>query len=105
MLRCHSAILIGNFYAYPTFAAKYGTFDASTDTYQLTPAWQAGLSNASGVGAFFGIIANGYLVNIFGQKRVLLGSLLVLSCFIAMTFSASTIVILCAGEFLCGIPW
>ncbi|KUJ23245.1 sugar transporter [Mollisia scopiformis] len=101
----YDAILIGNFFAYPTFAKKYGSYDASTNTYQLTAAWQAGLSDSSGVGAFFGILANGYLVAWFGPKRVLLGALLVLTCFIAMTFSAPTIGILCAGEFLCGIPW
>ncbi|RDW61387.1 putative alpha-glucoside transport protein-3 [Coleophoma crateriformis] len=99
------AILIGNFFAYPTFAQKYGVYVASSDNYQLTAAWQAGLGNASGVGAFFGILANGYLVNMFGQKRVLLAALLVLTCFIAMTFSAPNIIVLCAGEFLCGIPW
>ncbi|KAF8864909.1 sugar transporter [Acephala macrosclerotiorum] len=101
----YDAILIGNFFAYPTFAKKYGNYDASTNTYQLTAAWQAGLGDASGVGAFFGILANGYLVAWFGPKRVLLGALIMLTGFIAMTFSAPTIGILCAGEFLCGIPW
>ena len=101
----YDTILIGNFYAYPTFARKYGTYSTSAGTYQLTAAWQAGLSNASGVGAFFGVLVNGYLVSAFGHKRVLLVSLLVLSCFIAMTFSAPNLVVLCTGEFFCGLPW
>lgn len=46
-----------------------------------------------------------YLVDIFGQKKVLLGSLIVLAAFITMTFAASNIVILLVGEILCGIPW
>ena len=101
----YSAILICNFFAFPTFAKKYGKFDPTTNTYQLTAAWQAGLNTASGVGAFFGIMANGNLVSRFGPKRVLLGSLLLVTCFIAMTFSAPTIGVLLAGQFLCGIPW
>ncbi len=44
----YDTILIGNFYAYPEFAKKYGTYFAETDGYQLTAAWQAGLGNASG---------------------------------------------------------
>ena len=100
----YDTILIGNFYAYPTFAAKYGTHFPEVG-YQLTAAWQAGLGNASGVGAFFGVLLNGYLVGIYGQKRVLLGSLIVLSAFIFMTFFAPNIIVLTAGEVLCGLPW
>lgn len=38
----YDAILIGNFFAYPTFAKKYGNYDAATNTYQLTAAWYSG---------------------------------------------------------------
>ncbi|MCJ1316708.1 hypothetical protein MMC15_002029 [Xylographa vitiligo] len=100
----YDTILIGNFFAYPTFAQKYGTLVPGSG-YQLTAPWQAGVSDASGVGAFFGALANGYLVTWLGHKRVLLGSLLVLSCFIFMTFFAPDIGVLTAGEFLCGLPW
>ena len=100
----YDTILIGNFFAYPTFAQKYGTLVPGSG-YQLTAPWQAGVSDASGVGAFFGALANGYLVTWLGHKRVLLGSLVVLSCFIFMTFFAPDIGVLTAGEFLCGLPW
>ncbi|KAK9366859.1 general substrate transporter [Lipomyces kononenkoae] len=100
----YDTILINNFYAYPTFARKYGTYFPGVG-YQLTAAWQAGLGNAAGVGAFIGVLANGYLVNQFGQKPVLIGSLVVLSCFIFMTFFAPNITILCVGELMCGLPW
>ncbi|KAK9372092.1 uncharacterized protein V1513DRAFT_466954 [Lipomyces chichibuensis] len=100
----YDTILIGNFYAYPSFAKKYGTYFPGLG-YQLTAAWQAGLGNASGVGAFFGVLANGYLVDSFGHKRVLLGSLVTLTCFIFLTFFAPNVGVLCAGELLCGLPW
>ncbi|KAB5531403.1 maltose permease MAL31 [Coniochaeta sp. 2T2.1] len=101
----YDTILIGNFYAYPQFAAKYGQFVDIHGQHQLSAAWQAGLGNSSGVGCFFGVMLNGYLVDIFGQKRVLLGALMVLSATIFMTFLAPNIIVLMVGELLCGIPW
>lgn len=65
----------------------------------------AAVGNASGVGAFFGTLLNGHLVTIFGQKRVLIGALILLSCFILMTFFAPTIHVLLVGQILCGFPW
>lgn len=101
----YDTILIGNFYAHPEFAAKYGQFIDENGRPQLSAAWQAGLSNASVVGCFFGSLANGYLVNKFGQKRVILVALVVLSALIPLTFWAQSIVMLLVGQFLCGLPW
>jgi MFS transporter, SP family, general alpha glucoside:H+ symporter len=97
----YDTILIGNFYAYPAFQKKYGV-PVEGHGYQLTAPWQAGLGNAAGVGAFFGALANGYLVDRFGMKKTIVSSLVVLSCFIAMTFEAPNIKVLLAGELLCG---
>lgn len=97
--------LLSNFYAYPEFAKKYGHYAGATSGYQLTAAWQAGLGNASGVGAFFGALMNGYLVNKFGHKKVLLAALFFLTGFIATSFSAPNLVVLCVGQFMCGLPW
>lgn len=99
--------MIGNFFAYPTFAKKYGNYYPNIDggTYTLTAPWQSGVGNASGVGAFFGVLLNGWLVDWYGQKRTLLGSLVALAAFIFITFFAPNIGTLTAGEVLCGLPW
>lgn len=97
--------MIGNFFAYPSFAEKYGQYIDNKGQHQLSAAWQATLGNASTVGCFFGTIVNGYLVEHLGQKRVIVGSLAVLSCFIFMTFFADNIVILMIGQLFCGLPW
>ncbi|KAK9244244.1 hypothetical protein V1506DRAFT_561370 [Lipomyces tetrasporus] len=89
-------------FAYPSFAEKYGVYFPGV-VYQLTAAWQAGFSNATGVGSFFGVIANGFLVDIFGQKRVLVGALFALSGFIFIMFFAPTVTVLTIGGFLCGV--
>lgn len=82
-----------------------GVSEQTRSGYQLTPAWMAGLGNASGVGAFFGTLLCGYLVAIFGQKKVILGSLMFLSCTIFLTFFAPSIKVLIVGQILCGLPW
>jgi MFS transporter, SP family, general alpha glucoside:H+ symporter len=105
----YDTILIGNFYAFPEFQKKYGRFVGVTKTtqsgYQLKPAWQSGIGNGAGVGAFFGALANGLLVNKFGQKNTVLGALVWLSAAIFMTFFAPNIETLLAGQILCGLPW
>ena len=97
--------LLGNFYAFPAFAKQFGKFDAGSSKYQLTAPWQAGLGNSSGVGAFFGAFLNGFLVDRFGQKKVVLGSLLALTGFLFIVFFANSIEVLLVGEILCGFPW
>lgn len=103
----YDTILVGNFYAYPEFARKYGEQVQTDDglEYQLTAPWQAGLGNASGIGAFFGTLLNGYLVAKFGQVRVLVASLIALSAFIFIVFFAVNIEMLLVGQLLCGLPW
>ncbi|KFA50081.1 hypothetical protein S40293_08598 [Stachybotrys chartarum IBT 40293] len=105
----YDAILIGNFWAYPTFQRKYGRFVGVSDTtrsgYQLTPAWQAGIGNGAGVGGFFGALANGFLVNRFGQRNTVVGALVFLSCFVFIVFFADSPQVLLVGQLLCGLPW
>ncbi|OAA59141.1 alpha-glucoside:hydrogen symporter [Niveomyces insectorum RCEF 264] len=101
----YDMILIGNFFAYPTFAAKYGQFVDAHGQPQLSAAWQAALSNASPVGCFVGTLLNGLAVDRLGHKRVLLAALGVLAATVALTFFATNAAMLLAGELLCGLPW
>jgi SP family general alpha glucoside:H+ symporter-like MFS transporter len=41
----------GNFVGVPAFREKFGVFVNAEVGYQLTPAWQAGLGQCSGVGS------------------------------------------------------
>jgi MFS transporter, SP family, general alpha glucoside:H+ symporter len=97
------------FYAFPEFQKKYGRWVGVTDTtrsgYQLETQWQVGVGNGAGVGAFFGAIFNGWLVNHFGQKYTTIGALFFLSGTIFLTFFAQNIETLLAGQILCGLPW
>lgn len=101
--------LLGNLYAYPTFQRKFGRWVGISDTtrsgYQLEAKWQAALSNGAGIGAFFGTLINGYLNNLFGARRVVLGALFLLSAAIFITFFAPTQEVLLVGQIISGLPW
>ncbi|SGZ58098.1 CIC11C00000001604 [Sungouiella intermedia] len=99
-------ILIGSFYAYPSFQKKYGQPTHGDETnYQLTGPWQVGLSTASTVGIIITLIFNGWLVEKFGHRQVIMVSLLLMGAFIFITFFATSLTHLLIGQILCGIPW
>lgn len=106
----YDTILLGNFFAYPSFVKKYGTYHPNVsgsivEKYQVSAPWQSGLGAASGAGGFFGAMLNGYLVDRFGKKRVLIGALFALVAFIFIVFFAQDLPTLLVGEILCGFPW
>ncbi|KHO00160.1 maltose permease MAL31 [Metarhizium album ARSEF 1941] len=101
----YDTALIASFFAYPPFVQKYGQFADENGQHQLSAPWQAGLANCGVVGAFFGTLINGLLVDRFGQRRVLVGALVLLSGFIFMNFFAPNIIVLAVGQLLCGFPW
>lgn len=45
---------MGNFFAYPEFAKKFGDYYGEEDEWQVSAAWQTGLNMASTVGGIFG---------------------------------------------------
>ena len=51
----YDTILIGNFFAYPEFAKKFGDYYEDTDDWQVSAPWQTGLNMASTVGGIFGM--------------------------------------------------
>jgi MFS transporter, SP family, general alpha glucoside:H+ symporter len=99
-------MIVGNFFAYPSFQRKYGRFVGVTEHtpsgYQLTAAWMAGIGQSAGIGTFFGTLLNGYLVAKFGAKRTLLGALVAMSCFLFIPFFAPSKQVLVVGQILNG---
>jgi SP family general alpha glucoside:H+ symporter-like MFS transporter len=60
------------------------------------------MGQAGGVGSFFGAALNGYMVPRWGQRRVVIGSLIVLIIGIFFPFFASNLIVLTVGELICG---
>ncbi|CAN8096176.1 unnamed protein product [Discula destructiva] len=96
--------LINNFYAFDQFNKKYGTLGAD-GTYQLSAAWQAGLSNGANVGELIGLLINGIVSERFGYRWTVIVCLSLVAVWTTLFFTAQNVETLLAAEILCGIPW
>lgn len=96
--------LVNNFYAFAQWNRKYGELTAD-GTYQVSAAWQSGLSNGANVGSIIGLILNGWLSERFGYRYTIMGCLVWLSACITLFFMAPNVQMLLAAEILCGLPW
>jgi SP family general alpha glucoside:H+ symporter-like MFS transporter len=97
-------VLIANLFAVPAFKQKYG--DLLPDgTYQLTAAWQAGLTNGAYVGECLGLLLNGIVADRIGYRWTMMGALFATNLFIFIVFFAQNIEMLLVGLIFCGIPW
>jgi MFS transporter, SP family, general alpha glucoside:H+ symporter len=65
----------------------------------------SGSDPIAGVGSIMGTIINGWLVTAFGPKRVVLCTLVVMSCFLFIVFFAPNKPVLLVGEILLGFEW
>ncbi|KAL6355286.1 hypothetical protein LRP88_10872 [Fusarium phalaenopsidis] len=96
--------LLGNLYASPVFNQKFGTYNAATEEYQVSAAWQSGLSNGARAGEIIGLIIAGWTADRYGYKMTTIGALVAMIAFIFVLFFAPNVKILVLGEVLC-IPW
>lgn len=104
----YDVVLLSNLYAFPPFQRRYGSpVDPGNPNtnYQISAAWQAGLSNGAAVGEIFGLAINGVVSERYGYRWTMIASLTALTCFIFIPFFARNLAWLQAGEILCGIPW
>jgi SP family general alpha glucoside:H+ symporter-like MFS transporter len=95
-------VLLANFYAFPSFNAKYGSPTGDpTSPYQIPAPWQAGLSNGAGVGEILGLFINGIVSERYGYRKTMIVSLIAVIGFIFIPFFAKNLIDLEIGEILC----
>ncbi|KAK6506572.1 hypothetical protein TWF506_011477 [Arthrobotrys conoides] len=99
----YDVVLMGSFYAYPSFNKKYGTLQPN-GKYSLSAAWQSGLSNGVNIGAIFGLMLNGIISERYGYRKTMMGGLLFTTAFVFILFFAENVQTLLVGEILLGIP-
>ncbi|KAF7195337.1 General alpha-glucoside permease [Pseudocercospora fuligena] len=97
-------VLINGLYGQPAFAKRFGKL-ASDGTYQISAAWQSGLSNGALVGEILGLMVVGIVAERIGYRKTLIIALGMITCFIFLLFFAKSLPMLLIGEILCGIPW
>ncbi|GAB7349225.1 hypothetical protein MBLNU459_g8389t1 [Dothideomycetes sp. NU459] len=101
----YDTILMSSFFAYPSFAHKYGEYTGPEHGWQLTGPWQTALNNASNVGIVPGIFINGWLAAKYGYRKVMIVALGFMNVFIFVTFFAPNKTVLVVGQILCGFTW
>ena len=94
--------LLGNLYASAPFNRKYGTWVESRQKYQVSAAWQSGLSNGARAGEIFGLIIAGWTSDRWGAKKTMIGFLIMMIGTIFVLFFAPNVAVLVVGEILCG---
>jgi MFS transporter, SP family, general alpha glucoside:H+ symporter len=101
----YDVVLLGSFYAFPEFQKKYGILQPDGKSYQLTAAWQSGLSNGAQVGEILGLFINGIVSERYGYRKTMAVSLVAMIAFIFIPFFSQNLQTLLVGEILQGLPW
>jgi MFS transporter, SP family, general alpha glucoside:H+ symporter len=97
--------LVTSFFAFPQFQRSFGHPTGNGD-FQISTTWQTALTVGAVVGEIIGLLLNGPLIDQFGNRKVMITSLVALSLFIFLAFfSSDNISILLASQVLSGIPW
>ncbi|KAF6832723.1 MFS maltose permease [Colletotrichum plurivorum] len=96
--------LLNNLYAYPVFQRRFGELQPD-GSYQLTSAWQTGLSNGALVGEVSGLFLNGWIADKIGYRKTMMGGFVAVTCFVFIIFFAESLPQLLIGEILIGVPW
>ncbi|KAF9730464.1 hypothetical protein PMIN06_001315 [Paraphaeosphaeria minitans] len=96
--------LIANLQAVPAFKRKFGV-QLADGSYEVTAAWQAGLTNGAYVGEILGLMVNGIIAERYGFKKTMIGALSAVTALIFILFFAQNIEMLLVGLIFVGIPW
>ena len=97
-------VLIGSLFGLPAFKKKFGAPDGNGG-YQVSAAWQTGLTNGTLVGEILGLFVGGIIADKIGYRKTIMGALSLIIGFIFIVFFAEDLPMLLSGEILCGIPW
>lgn len=89
----------------PAFKRTYGEYIDAERGYEVAAPWQTGLTQAGTIGAFFGILLCGTLVERCGYKKTTLIGLVLMIAAVFLTFFAPSPAVLLVGQLACGVPW
>ena len=101
----YDVTLLGSFFGYPSFRARYGEYLNEDSGFQISANWQQKFNCLGALANIIGALLNGWATSRWGHRRVLMFTLVALTGFIFIVFFAPTIEVMLVGQFLCGIPW
>jgi MFS transporter, SP family, general alpha glucoside:H+ symporter len=96
--------LISQMFAQAEFARTYGQ-ELQGDDFEISAAWQAGLSNAAIVGALGGLFAGGWVVDHIGFRKTMMGALTMVMGVIFLQFFSQNLPMLLSSQVLIGKTW
>ncbi|KAI5358645.1 putative major facilitator, sugar transporter, major facilitator superfamily [Septoria linicola] len=96
--------LINGLLAVPQFQRDFGE-QLADDSWQITAAWQAGLTNGALIGEICGLMLNGIIADRFGYKKTMIGALSLTTLLIFVVFFAQSLIQLLIGLIFMGLPW
>lgn len=96
--------LLNTFYAMPQFTEVFGEPTADGG-YEVPARWQSGLSNGTQCGQIIGLFINGWASERFGYRWTVIVCLALITCWVSIMFTATTLNQLLVAYILSGIPW
>lgn len=94
--------LVPQMFAQPAFQRHFGSANEDEE-YQLTAAWQSGLTNGTTVGSLMGLLTGGWVVERIGFRWTMIVSLAAVMGVIFIQFFAVNLVMLLIGQILMGM--
>lgn len=101
----YDTALVNSFFAFPEFRKAYGHPTPNGGRYEITPSWQAALTNGAIAGSICGLLFAGQLTERFGYKKTMVIALASISIFNFLSFFTFNIETLMAAQCLCGLSW
>ena len=98
----YSTMLIGSFYAYPTFASRFGIFDEDSETYQIPLPWQSAMGSGPQAVALITALINGYSIHRWGYKPAFRLGVVLMTSFVFLSVFGTSVEIQAVGQILCG---
>lgn len=97
--------LIGSFYGYEAFQQKFGNEPDGSGGKVISANWQTYIQIGGLCGQIIGLYLNGWISEMFGYKKTMLGAQMLMIAFIFIPFFAQNIESILAGNILLGVPW
>lgn len=101
----YDTILIGSFFAFPSFLNSFSNTATSDGTLEITAPWQAALGNGAYIGEILGLQVTGWVCDKYGFRVTMAIATTLMIGFIFISFFGMSLGAQLAGQILCGIPW
>ncbi|KAG7528581.1 hypothetical protein FFLO_06067 [Filobasidium floriforme] len=99
----YDTLLLGQFYAQPAFARRFGKLNPVKGIYEIPTKWQTSLGVSTQIGNILGLQITGWASERFGYRITMLVALICLTGFLFIQFFAANLGMLLAGYLLLGV--